>query len=54
MNQETLEIANRQYNVRIYIERRRTSLCSIGKNINIRLPFFLSKKDQLLEIERMG
>jgi predicted metal-dependent hydrolase len=53
MEQEILEIANKQYNVRIYLERRRTALCSIGKNINIRLPFFLSKKDQLLEIERM-
>ncbi|HOW29822.1 MAG TPA: M48 family metallopeptidase [archaeon] len=53
MKQETLEIANKQYNVRIYIERRRNSSCSIGKNINIRLPLFLSSKDQLAEIERM-
>jgi predicted metal-dependent hydrolase len=53
MKQETLEIANRQYIVRIYIERRKTSLCSIGKNINIRLPLFLSSEDKLAEIERM-
>lgn len=53
MIEETLEIENKQYNVRIYTERRKNALCSIGKNINIRLPYFLSTKQQLLEIERM-
>lgn len=53
MIEETLEINNKQYNVRIYTERRKTALCSIGKNINIRLPYFLLKKEKLLEIEKM-
>ena len=53
MNQEILVISGQEYTVKIYIERRRTSLCSIGKNINIRIPTFLSSKDQLSEIERL-
>lgn len=53
MNQEILVISGQEYTLKIYIERRRTSLCSIGKNINIRIPTFLSSKDQLSEIERL-
>ncbi|MFA5745401.1 MAG: hypothetical protein WC932_00900, partial [archaeon] len=53
MNQEILVISGQEYTLKIYIERRRNSLCSIGKNINIRIPFFLSSKDQLSEIERL-
>jgi predicted metal-dependent hydrolase len=53
MKQELLEINNYKYNVKIYIEKRKTSFCSIRKNINIRLPLFLSKNKQKLEIERM-
>lgn len=53
MNQEILVISGQEYTLKTYIERRRTSLCSIGKNINIRIPTFLSSKDQLSEIERL-
>ena len=54
MKQETLEIANKQYNVRIYIERRRNSSCSIGKNINIRLPILSSRSTAEMKNETMG
>jgi predicted metal-dependent hydrolase len=53
MLKETIIINNQTYIVKIYFEKRRNSTCSISKNINIRIPIFISKEQQTKNILKL-
>jgi len=53
VREEIIVFNNKKYILRIYVEKRRSTYMSIGKNVNIRVPKFLSVKKQEEQILNM-
>jgi predicted metal-dependent hydrolase len=53
LREEKLVFNNKEYLLKIYVERRRSTYMSIGRNINIRVPKFFSEKAREEQINNM-
>ena len=54
MKTETIDVNEIRYLVKIHIEKRKNSSVSIRKtNINIRIPYFLDRKEKIKQIQSM-